>query len=264
MAHKCPGRGSWLSVQSARSFRSATLDRAGKKRAAPAYPRRAQPLHITVFLVFFIARERDLRLDFCGAACSPRVGGPVAQHCPAPLVTVWPPQHALCRTRKKIRAAAERPGLAVDQAAVDQNSSQNHRDVGQMGAYLSAPVKEKVSAWLSLCAASTWRPLGCGRLWAAGWKVRGGGRTPAAWPAPSRSPPAWRLPPVQECDEGANETYEYGACAMQGWRTDMVRAPPLPAASASAPPCRHCCSPARRPRTSLRAGGRAHGGAERP
>jgi hypothetical protein len=28
---------------------------------------------------------------------------------------------------------------------------------------------------------------------------------------------------VQEAEEGGNDMFEFGACAMQGWRTDMVR-----------------------------------------
>jgi len=27
---------------------------------------------------------------------------------------------------------------------------------------------------------------------------------------------------LQEGDEGGNDMFEYGVCAMQGWRTDMV------------------------------------------
>jgi hypothetical protein len=28
---------------------------------------------------------------------------------------------------------------------------------------------------------------------------------------------------LQEADEGGNDMFEFGVCAMQGWRTDMVR-----------------------------------------
>jgi len=29
----------------------------------------------------------------------------------------------------------------------------------------------------------------------------------------------------QDSSEGENEQYQYGVCAMQGWRTEMVRTP---------------------------------------
>ena len=74
-----------------------------------------------------------------------------------------------------------------------------------MGAYLSAPVTDKVR-----------------RQWGCSWRCLCERALQVRMLQPHLNADSGHAA-RQDTSEGENEHFQYGVCAMQGWRTEMVR-----------------------------------------
>lgn len=99
---------------------------------------------------------------------------------------------------------------------------------------LSAPVTEKVRIWEAItkyiaCIQLIMLLSSRNRVLTSNILIYEMARTPLSL---SRSITysslyCFKLCCLQEAGEGGNHMFEFGVCAMQGWRTDMVRNPAL-------------------------------------